>query len=227
MIVHKGRRVPETFEEMLNPLHTALLVHEMRNDLREEGTFDKDGNPIRIEFEPIVDPIRRLVERARKREVRLIYAGYVGHSDESLYSDPMIWRSHGRLTDPKTAPGPSGAVERTRGWQVIDELKPVEGDILLPKPRVDCFIGTNLELLLRWNAIRTIVIVGVGAEIGILPTVFHAVNLRFFVVAPEDCIRPTATAWRADAMKFIGGNVHGPVAIVRPSPDVIRAWGDT
>jgi nicotinamidase-related amidase len=70
-----------------------------------------------------------------------------------------------------------------------------------------------------------IVIVGVGAEIGIRPTVFHAVNLGFFVVAPEDCIRPTAREWHADAMKFIGGNCHGPVAIVRPSSEVIRVWG--
>jgi len=225
MITYRNRHVPETFEEIVDPSHTVLLVHEMRNDLREIGAPDKNGKMIRIEFDPIVAPIRRLVDSARHRSVRIIYAGYVGHSDESFYSDPMVLRSRDRLMDPATAPGPSGEVETTRGWQVIDELRPRKGDIILRKPRVDCFIGTNLELVLRWNAIRTLMIVGVGAEIGILPTVFHAVNLGFFVVAPEDCIRPTAREWHDDAMKFIGGNCHGPVALVRPSADIVGLWG--
>jgi len=168
MIAYKNRRVPETFEEIVDPNHTVLLVHEMRNDLREIGAPDKNGQMIRIEFDPIVEPIRRLVESARRRSVRILYAGYVGHSDENFYSDPMVLRSRDRLLDPATAPGPSGEVETTRGWQVIDELRPQKGDIILRKPRVDCFIGTNLKLVLRWNAIRTVVIVGVGAEIGIL-----------------------------------------------------------
>jgi nicotinamidase-related amidase len=224
MISYKGRQIPETFGEIVNPLHTALIVHEMRNDLREIGSFDKHGNTIHIDFDSIVSPIARLLEAARDKNVRVIYAGYIGHSTESLYSDVMVWRHHGRLLDPKTAPAAPGAVEKSRGWQVIDELRPRETEIILAKPRVDCFIGTNLELLLRWNGIRTIVIAGVGAEVGILPTTFHAINLGFFVVAPPDCIRGTASEWTEDAMKFIGGNAHGPLAIVQPSSDVIAAW---
>lgn len=224
MITYKGRQIPETFEEILNPVHTALIVHEMRNDLREIGSFDKDGETIHIDFDSIVDPIARLLEAAREKDVRVIFAGYMGHSTESLYSDVMVWRHHKRLMDPKTAPGPPGAEQRSRGWQVIRELAPRESEIILAKPRVDCFIGTNLELVLRWSGVRTIVIAGVGAEVGILPTTFHAINLGFFVVAPPDCIRGTAREWTADAMKFIGGNAHGPLAIVRPSSDVIAAW---
>lgn len=224
MITYKGRQIPETFEEIVDPVHTALIVHEMRNDLREIGSFDKDGNTIHIDFASIVTPMARLLEAARDKNVRVIFAGYMGHSTESLYSDVMVWRHYKTLVDPKTAPGPPGAVERSRGWQVIDELTPRESEIILAKPRVDCFIGTNLELVLRWNGIRTIIIGGVGAEVGILPTTFHAINLGFFVVAPPDCIRGTAREWTGDAMKFIGGNAHGPLAIVRPSSDVIAAW---
>lgn len=224
MITYKGRQIPETFEEIVDPAHTAVIVHEMRKGLREHGAPDKDGNPIHIDFDSIVGPIARLVEAARKSRVPLIYAGYIGHSDESLYSDPMIWQSHRRRMDPKEAPGSPGWVQKTPEWQVIDELKPRAEDIILAKPRVDCFIGTTLELILRWNRVRTIVIVGVGAEVGILPTTFHAINLGFFVVAPADCIRGTAREWTGDAMKFIGGNAHGPLAIVQPSPNVIAAW---
>ena len=224
MITYKGRQIPQTFEEIVNPAHTVLIVHEMRNNLREKGAFDKDGNAIKMDVDGIVEPISKLVDAARKKNIRIIYAGFVGGADESLYSEPMIARSYERLMDPGRRPPPPGAVVKTRDWQVIDELKPQEGDIILAKPRVDCFIGTDLELLLRWNGIKTIVIGGVGSEIGILPTVFHAVNLGFFVVAPEDCLRPTGAAWHDDAIKFIAGNIHGHVAIVGPSSDVLKAW---
>jgi nicotinamidase-related amidase len=224
VFTYKGREIPETLEEIVNPVHTALIVHEMRNNLRETGAFDKDRNPIHIDFDSIVPPIARLLEAARAKYVRVIFAGYIGHSTESLYTDVMVWRHRKRLLDPKTAPGPPGALERSRGWQVIDELAPRESEIILAKPRVDCFIGTNLELWLRWNGVRTIVIAGVGAEVGILPTTFHAINLGFFVVAPPDCIRGTARAWTDDAMKFIGGNAEGSLAIVQPSSDVVAAW---
>ena len=224
MITYRGRQVPETFEEIVAPVHTALIVHEMRNDLRETGTMDKEGNPIIIDMSQIAGPIARLVEAARRHGMRIIYAGYVGHSDESLYSDYMVQRFFKRLTDPKTAPPGLADVEKSRGFQVIDELKPRPEDIILKKPRVDCFIGTDLELLLRWNGVKTIVIAGVGSEIGILPTALHAINLGFFVVAPYDCIRPTHPDWHEDALKFIGSNCHGEVALVRASSDILRAW---
>ncbi len=224
MITYKGRQVPETFEEILNPAHTALIIHEMRNDLRETGTHDKDGKPIIIDMSTIAGPISKLIEAARRNKMKIIYAGYVGHSDESLYSDYMIQKSYKRLTDPKTAPPGLDATQKSRAFQVIDELKPQPGDTMLMKPRVDCFIGTDLELMLRWGGIKTIVIAGVGSEIGIVPTVFHAINLGFFVVVPSDGVRPTHTDWHEDALKFISHNCHGNVAEVRPSSDILKVW---
>ncbi len=114
MITYKGRQIPETFEEIVNPLHTALIVHEMRNDLREIGSFDKHGNTIRIDFDSILAPIARLLEAARDKHVRVMYAGYIGHSTEGLYSDVMVWRHHRRLLDPQTAPVAPGVVEEPR-----------------------------------------------------------------------------------------------------------------
>ena len=90
---------------------------------------------------------------------------------------------------------------------------------IVKKYRVDSFIGTNLDHILRWNGIRTIVILGAGAEAGIVPTVTYAFNLGYFVVAVGDCIRPTEPAWLDDAMKFIGRS-----ATVRPHGEIIQAW---
>ena len=158
-----------------------------------------------------------LIAQARKTGVKVMYVRYTSYADYRTLNDPMILRSYEKISDPNSPPPPGR--EGTWGWEIHDAVKSQEGETVLTKYRTDCFIGTSLELLLRSSGIKTIVIVGIGAEAGIVPTVTHAFNLGFFVVAPGDCIRGTLPEWLDDAMKFIGR-----VAIVRPSSDVIKVW---
>ena len=37
MLTYKGRQIPDTFEEIIDPKHTALIVHELLNDFCAEG----------------------------------------------------------------------------------------------------------------------------------------------------------------------------------------------
>ena len=217
MITYKGRKIPETFEEIVDPKHTALIVHEMLNDFISEGGRGTQTTGGPIDVSKIMAPMVTLIDEARSNNVRVIYVRYTNYADHRTLGDPMIQQSFKRIMDPNSPP-PAG-LEGTWGHEIVDEVKPHEGDMVLNKYKVDAFIGTNLEALLRWNGIKTIVIVGVGAEAGIVPTVIHANNLGFFVVAPEDCIRPTHPDWLDIAMKFIGRS-----SIVRPSSDVIEAW---
>ena len=217
MITYKGRQIPETFEEIVNPKHTALVVHEMLNDFcGKGGSFDKAGHI--IDVSEIVKPVVSLIDAARKNSVKVIYVRFTMHTDYSTFSDPMIQSSYKRIMDPKSPP-PSTVIDGTWGWENIDEVKPHEGDLILRKHRPDAFVGTNLDVLLRWNGIRTMIIVGVGAEVGIVPSVLHASNLGYFTLAPKDCLRPTEPAWLDDAIKFIGRT-----ALMNPAPEIIKAW---
>jgi nicotinamidase-related amidase len=129
----------------------------------------------------------------------------------------MIVRQYETIINPKSPP--PAAVDGTWGWENLDEVKPQAGDTIVKKYRTDSFLGTNLDHVLRWNGIRTIVILGAGAEAGIVPTVTHAFNLGYFVVAVGDCIRPTEPAWLDDAMKFIARS-----AIVKTHTEIIQGW---
>ena len=217
MLTYKGRQIPETFEEIIDPKHTALIVHELLNDFcAEGGAFDKAGH--RIDVSGIVEPVVRLIEGARQQNVRVIYVRYTIHADYSTWSDLDIWKWRDSISKPDRPPPP--VVDGTWGWENIDEVKPQPGDLIVRKYRVDAFFGTPLDELLRWNGIKTIVIVGAGAEVGIVPTVIHASNLGYFSVAVEDCLRPTDPARLEDAMKFIRD-----WAIVKNHTDVLDAWG--
>ncbi|MCH8086611.1 MAG: cysteine hydrolase [Chloroflexi bacterium] len=216
MLTYKGRQIPDTFEEIIDPKHTALIVHELLNDFcAEGGVRDKEGR--RIDASEIVQPVAKLIEEARRQELRVIYVRYTMHADYSTMSDPDIWKHRESILKPDAPPPP--VVDGTWGWENLDEVKPQPGDIIVRKYKVDAFFETPLDALLRWNRIRTIVIVGIGAEVGIVPTVMHAHSLGYFSVAVSDCIRPSDPARAEDAMLYIGD-----WSIIKDHTQVLDAW---
>src|SRR5262245_21378865 len=89
----------------------------------------------------------------------------------------------------------------------------------MPKWRQDAFFPTQLAPLMRWNGIKTMVITGLGAEVGIVPTVITSSEMGYFNVIPEDAIAPSDPTRKEDAMKFLrGGN------IVKTSAEIAEIW---
>ena len=42
------------------------------------------------------------------------------------------------------------------GWQIIEELAPIAGEVVLDKPGKGSFCATDLELILRTGGIRNL-----------------------------------------------------------------------
>jgi nicotinamidase-related amidase len=70
--------------------------------------------------------------------------------------------------------------------EIIAELKPQPQDIVFQKRRPDGFVGTDFDLMLRSNGIKTIIIGGVATEGGIEGTARSARNLGYDVVILKD-----------------------------------------
>ena len=122
------------------------------------------------------------------------------------------------LQHPVRARPSTDLVDGTWGWETIPELAPQPGETIIRKYRVDAFIGTPFEYFLRINRIRTIVHTGIATEVGILPTAWHALNMGFFVVVPEDCVGAMEPQY-GDAMAFLRR-----LAIVTKSSEIEQAW---
>jgi len=199
-------------EELLDPEHTVLLVHEVLNAfVSEGGTFDNSGR--RIDVTGIMDPMVGLLAAARANDVRVAYVRWTSYPDGSTY---------GRPGDRPARTGPPSTIstnEGTWGWENPQEIKPEANDWVLRKYRPDAFIATALDELLRWNRITTIVIVGVGAEVGVVPTMQTARSLGYRTVAIEDAIVPTDPVRAEDAMLYIGDN-----ATLVGHAEVIDIW---
>lgn len=145
---------------------TAVIVVDMQNDfVNPKGRLFVPTAP------KTVEPIKRLLEKARSAGARVFYTQDTHYDDDPEY---RIWGEHVRYG--------------TWGWQIVDELKPQPGDIVVMKTRYDGFYGTPLDDLLRVYGIKNTVIVGTVANICVLHTAASAALRWYRVVIPIDGI---------------------------------------
>jgi ureidoacrylate peracid hydrolase len=214
-----NREVFETLEEIVNPAHTVVMVHDMQNDnTGKGGASDKAGR--RIDVTHLIAPIATFIKAARGAGAKVMYTQYTNLPAFGTFTEPRLRDYQKQLADPKARAALDSMLDGTWGWQTIDELKPEPGEISIRKYRVDAFIATPVEYLLRLNKIRTIIHTGIATEVGILPTAWHALNLGFFVVVPEDCVGPMHKEFHEDAMRFLRR-----LAVPTTSADIVRCWG--
>ena len=145
---------------------TALIIVDMQNDFAHP-----DGKLFVPSARNIIPKIKELLDRARAAGVKVIYT-----QDWHMKDDPefKIWGEH--------------AVANTWGAEIVEELKPLESDILIKKLRYDAFFGTPLDHILRIYGIRNLVITGTVANICVLHTAGSAALLGYKVIVPIDAI---------------------------------------
>ncbi len=150
----------------LDPATTALVIIDMQNDfVRDEGTLQVESAPA------TVPAIRRLLDLARESGMHVAFS-----QDTHDAGDPEfgIWPAH--------------ALRGTWGWEMIEELAPREGELVVQKVRYDAFYGTELDHMLRlWN-VDTIVLCGTVANICVHYTAASAALRWYDVVIPKDAV---------------------------------------
>ena len=143
----------------------AVLVVDMLKD------FVKPDFIPRSRISGTIDAIKRLLDRARAKGIPVVYVCDSHLPDDGEFK---IWPRH--------------AVQGTEGAEVIEELKPEEGDYVVRKRRYSGFYGTDLDLLLRELGVDTVIIVGVATHICVLHTAADAYFRGYRVVVPRDCV---------------------------------------
>ena len=218
MLKWEGRDIPQTLAEIVDPAHTVVIMHDIQNDnTGPDGVFAKAGR--RIDVTGIVGPIAEFLGRARERKVRVMYTQYTNLPGCATFPDTRIRDNHAVLSDPGRRWALESSLHGTWGCQTVDELKPKAGEVIIDKYRVDAFIGTPLEYLLRLHRVRTIIHTGIATEVGILPTAWHAINLGFFVVVPEDLVGPMQKEYHDEAMAFLRR-----LTLVTRAEEIVKAW---
>lgn len=75
-----------------------------------------------------------------------------------------------------------------RGHELVERLKPDEDDYFILKPRHSAFFQTNLDILLKYLGVHTLIVTGVAGDMCVLFTANDAYIRDFRVIVPADCM---------------------------------------
>lgn len=144
----------------------ALLIIDMLND------FVLPGAPLEVpETRNIIKNIQREISLARKAGKPVIYVCDTHDPDDREFSK-FGWPPH--------------AVRGTKGGEVIDELKPEPGDIVIPKKTYSGFYGTDLDDTLKRLGVDSLRLTGCVTHICVMFTASDAVLRDYSVSVVED-----------------------------------------
>jgi biuret amidohydrolase len=188
----------------ITPANTALLVIDMERDFVDEGAPCEARGA-----REIVPIINSLVAWAREHELPIVFTQEVHRPDRSDYGIELEFEA-------------PHCLEGTRGCEMADGLSIAVNDYrITTKRRYDCFMGTDLDLLLRCKRIENLVCCGVCTNICVMSTVLTAKNMDYRVLLPTDAVAGTSIEHH-DAALFCMSAVF---AYITDSTTVKLLWG--
>jgi nicotinamidase-related amidase len=175
----KERRILRNLADRIDHLHTALVLIDLQNDFcHPDGVMGQLGEDLTPMREAVAGAAKTLAW-ARQVGLHVIHVraeySHLDASDVSLFAS-------------REASGTACCRPGTWGADFVDELKPHSGEWLVAKHRFSAFVDTRLDLLLRSNGIRTLIVAGVATQCCVESTVRDASLRDYYVVVVKDAV---------------------------------------
>jgi ureidoacrylate peracid hydrolase len=201
----------KNLEEKVAPGNAALIVVDVQNDFcAEDGVFGRTGNDLSM-VKAMVPNLQRLIAGARKVGVPVIFIQAIY---DPVYLPPVWYERNARIKFevPRCVAG-------TRGADFY-EVSPLPGETVVRKHRYSAFVDTELDLILRSRAIRTVIMTGVATNICVESTARDAFMRDYYVVFMDDA----SATYRKDQHDATLNNIALGFGVVNRVQDVLAAW---
>ena len=191
-----------TLDKKIDPRHCALLVVDIQNDFcAEDGMMANEGLPLGA-VQAMARRVPSTIELARSCGVlvifvRNVYTTAANHYLSDVWLEQATRRRAGSYTDREVC------AEGTGGWEFYPTIIPEPGEPIVTKHRFSAFHNTDLDLILRSNAIRSVVLCGVATDVCVETTAREAFMREYYVVFTSDGTATYDDASHAATLKTI------------------------
>lgn len=178
----------------IDPARTAVLVVDMQNDFGAKGgMFDRAGIDITL-IQKAVGPTGQVLAAARKAGIRVVYLKmeHKGDLSDAGPADSPHWIKHQLFSIGKKVTAPDGQegrvlVKGTWNTEILSDLAPEEGDIVVSKHRYSGFYQTELDRILKDLGIKYLIVTGCTTSVCVESTVRDAMFRDYSCLVLEDC----------------------------------------
>ena len=178
---------------------TALVVIDLQKGIASRHTKPHDAKTV-------VANSARLADACRKNSMPVFLVRVAASGPE-------------RLSPIADEQWPAPANMPADWSELVDEMAPQTGDIVIAKKQWGAFYGTELDLQLRRRGMRTIVLCGIATNYGVESTARFAYEYGYQQIFAEDAMASMAAEMHAASINF----VLKRLGRVRSTDDIIAA----
>lgn len=195
-------------------MNTALILIDLQRDFCAQGGYAHRAGLDISRMAPVLRQARRLLDAARQAGWLVVHTREGHRPDLSDCPPAKLARSHAAGA-PIGSPGPLGRllVRGEHGHDFVDEVAPIEGEVVIDKPGYGAFHHTRLAHVLDSHGIERLIVAGVTTEVCVHSTLREAVDRGYACVTVSDATAASQAELQAPALAMIGveGGIFGQV----------------
>ncbi|MEM2320473.1 MAG: cysteine hydrolase [Candidatus Bathyarchaeia archaeon] len=192
---------------------SSVIVVDMQNVfLSPGGLFDLMSVNI-SKIRRIIKPVKGVLNYSRKHGLRIIYlrqAYSPDLSDSGGPESPNYWKVRSLvLLREKPSLKDKSSIRGTWGAEIIDEVKPLPGELVIDKQRYSGFVNTRLEDILKNLNIKYLFFVGIFLNVCVESTVRDAFFRDFWPIVIYDCCEAIGPLYAKKVSLWNISNIFG------------------
>jgi ureidoacrylate peracid hydrolase len=205
-------------EQKVSPKHAAVLLVDVQNDFcAEGGALHREGMDLSL-VQAMIPRLARFLDAARSNGVRCVWIRNVYNTTPNFYLSE-VWLEQAERT--RNGLYASHPVCEPGEWNGdFYNIRPRADEAIITKHRFGAFENTDLELVLRSQGIRTVIMTGVATNVCVETTARQAFLKDYYVVFTSDCTATYSQSAHDAALDTIDHNFGQVVT----SDEIVAGW---